>query len=392
MSCDNADPRGAEGQRRDRHDWDTVFTMTTAPLLDLWYFACLAEDLRPGRLTAKRFLGEPIVIGRTRAGNAFALRDICPHRAALLSAGRVLEAPHAQNGARDSNVHAEVECPYHGWRFRTHDGVCTHIPALPSDSDFEHERIRVRRYPLRERDGLVWVYMSSDPRFDGDPDVEPPDIAAGAEGPVGGGQIKFRTRETFKAHVDQAVIGLMDPAHGPYVHQSWFWRKPASAMDKTKAYEPSELGFTMVAHPPSSNSAVYQLLGGAPKTEISFRLPGVRVETITNDRHTVISATFVTPLDDATSETTHVIYWDTPVLSVLRPILAPLGRAFLRQDAGILALQQEGLAHDPNLLLVDDADALAKWYLRLKKEWVAARAENRAFVNPLEPATLRWRT
>ncbi len=361
--------------------------MITDALLDLWYFAALSEDIKPGALQAKSLLGEPVVLGRTRAGEPFALRDICPHRAALLSAGRVLE-PGAGASGTNGSAAPEIECPYHGWRFRVSDGVCTEIPALTSDSDFELNRIKVRRYPLREQNGQLWIYMPSNKHFEGEPDTEPMNIG----GDVDGGRIKFKTAETFNAHVDQAVIGLMDPAHGPYVHQSWFWRRPSSAHDKTKTYEPSELGFTMMAHRPSANSGAYKLLGGVPTTEIAFRLPGVRVETIQNDKHKVVSVTFVTPLDETRSETTHVMYWDAPILSLIKPVFAPLGRAFLRQDAGILTLQQEGLSHNPSLLLVDDADTLAKWYLTLKKEWLAASAEGRAFANPLAPATLRWRT
>ena len=56
-------------------------------LYDTWYFACLGRDLSPGRMSRHELLGEPVLIGRTKAGEAFALRDICPHRAAPLSAG-----------------------------------------------------------------------------------------------------------------------------------------------------------------------------------------------------------------------------------------------------------------------------------------------------------------
>jgi hypothetical protein len=34
----------------------------------------------------------------------------------------------------------------------------------------------------------------------------------------------------------------------------------------------------------------------------------------------------------------------------------------------------------------------AKWYYRLRKEWQAARTEQRAFVNPVPETTLRWRS
>ena len=53
-------------------------------------------------------------------------------------------------------------------------------------------------------------------------------------------------------------------------------------------------------------------------------------------------------------------------------------------------LQNPGLKADPGLLWIDDADRQAKWYQALKTEWAASRREGRAFVNPVEAATLRW--
>jgi hypothetical protein len=44
------------------------------------------------------------------------------------------------------------------------------------------------------------------------------------------------------------------------------------------------------------------------------------------------------------------------------------------------------------MMWIDDIDVQAKWYLTLKKEWAASRAEARPFRNPIEPRTLRWRS
>jgi len=57
-----------------------------------------------------------------------------------------------------------------------------------------------------------------------------------------------------------------------------------------------------------------------------------------------------------------------------------------------MTMQQAGLAHQPSLLLIDDADTQAKWYHRLKAEYVRARAEQRPFANPVKPRVLRWRS
>ena len=67
-------------------------------------------------------------------------------------------------------------------------------------------------------------------------------------------------------------------------------------------------------------------------------------------------------------------------------------RAFLRQDGRMVDLQNQGLRYDPGLIWIDDADRQAKWYQQLKREWAASRREQRPFVNPVEPATLRWRS
>jgi len=176
------------------------------------------------------------------------------------------------------------------------------------------------------------------------------------------------------------------------VHRQWWWRSGSSMHEKAKKFEPRTHGFAMAAHRPSSNSYGYKVLGGTPQTEIVFRLPGIRTEHITNEKHQVLSFTAVTPLSETQTEITQVFFWDFPLFDIIKPIVRPLARAFLKQDGDMVNLQQEGLKYDPNLMLIDDADQQAKWYHQLKREWVAAHDEDRDFVNPVEPVTLRWKS
>lgn len=341
---------------------------SAAPLREVWYYGLPSARLARGDMLARTILGEPVLIGRTRDGAAFALRDICPHRGIPLSCGTF-------DGA-------EIECRYHGWRFSA-AGSCTAIPSLIADQTFDPGRIRVAAYPVREQQGNIWVFVGENPA--GAPDVPTlPDL--GERGP----DIVETIR--LEASIDHAVVGLMDPAHGPYVHAAWWWRTRRSVHEKAKAFEPSPFGFTMVRHAPSSNSRAYRILGGKPETEISFRLPGVRVEHIRLGRHTVCNLTALTPIDDRATEITTALYWTQPWLSLLKPVIRPLVRTFLNQDRDVMTLQQAGLAHDPALMLIDDADTQAKWYHRLKNEYARARAETRPFVNPVKGRVLRWRS
>ena len=314
-------------------------------------------------------LGEPVVLGRGGDGRIFALRDICPHRGMPLSSGRLDQG--------------EIECCYHGWRFAA-DGSCTAIPSLVAGQQFDLAGVAVPRYPAREVQGNLWVFFGSDP-------TEAPEIPLLA----GFGEDAMpELIETmcFAAAIDHAVVGLMDPAHGPYVHNAWWWRSRHSVHEKAKAFVASPWGFTMSRHAPSSNSRAYRLLGGAPETEISFRLPSVRVEEIRAGHHAVTNLTALTPIDERTTEVNHCIYWTAPWLSALKPLLRPYVRTFLRQDRDMMERQQQGLRFDPVLSLIDDADTQARWYYRLKQEYRRARAEARPFVNPVKGRTLRWRS
>jgi phenylpropionate dioxygenase-like ring-hydroxylating dioxygenase large terminal subunit len=342
----------------------------TAPLQEAWYYAVPSRRLGRGKTLAKVMLGDPVLLGRDNNGAAFALRDLCPHRAMPLSFGRF-----------DGR---EIECCYHGWRFAT-DGACTAIPALIDGQKINLDRIRAARYPVREVNGNVWVYFGVDPgaapvipTFDGFAPDAPPQVAEAVR---------------FASGYDHAVIGLMDPGHVPFVHRSWFWRSGRAFAEKEKSFAPSPHGFTMERHRTSGNSRAYKLLGGgAMETEIAFTLPGVRVEQTRVGRHALVNMTAMTPIDDETVELNNCLYWTMPWLTPLRPVLLPFIRTFLGQDRDALGRQHEGLKYDPPLMLVGDADIQARWYRRLKREYLASRHENRPFKNPVERRALRWRS
>jgi phenylpropionate dioxygenase-like ring-hydroxylating dioxygenase large terminal subunit len=199
-------------------------------------------------------------------------------------------------------------------------------------------------------------------------------------------------RQVFPVPLDHTVVGLMDPAHGPFVHNIWFWRKPDSIHEKAKNYGPSRRGFTMFPHPPSRNGGLYKLIGGKPQTEIVFELPSLRYEFITAGKRKVLGFTACTPLTANETEVTQVFFWNMGWANLLKPVLQPVARIFLGQDRRIVTLQREGLKHDPRMMLIRDADVPAMWYFRIKKEWMAALDEGRPFVNPVSETTLKWRS
>jgi phenylpropionate dioxygenase-like ring-hydroxylating dioxygenase large terminal subunit len=348
-------------------------------LRDLWYFAATSAEVKRGAMFRREILGEPVVIGRDADGKTFALRDICPHRAVPLSAGRIISNDGVQT----------VECPYHGFRFGTGDGACKLIPSLVDGQNYEAGKIRVRHFPTSEANGVILIYVSADPRF---ADAPPPPPEFGLRDLR---EPKFVIHRIFAANMDNAVVGLMDPAHVPYVHSQWWWRPPSTGKKlKEKRFVPRERGWAIERHKPASNSLGYKILFGANAdvtTEISFMLPGFRWEVVETARARVFTLTCLTPENENSTRITQVTYWkNAPWLDVIKPILVLAGLEFLDQDGRMVNLQNEGLKYTPSMLWIDDIDVQAKWYLKLKREWMKSREEKRDFVNPIEPTTLRW--
>jgi phenylpropionate dioxygenase-like ring-hydroxylating dioxygenase large terminal subunit len=360
-------------------------TVTTPPktgitetgfLTDSWYLALPSSELKAGAQRRMIILGEPVVVGRTPNGDAFALRDVCPHRLVPLSAGRQIE----------TNGEWALQCPYHGWRFGT-DGVCRLMPSLTPDSPYDVSKVKVRRFPVHEAHGAVYLYCSHDPRTDGPPAVAPPDFGALPDTP------KFVIHDVFNAHMDDAVVGLMDPAHVPFVHNQWWWRPPSTGLrQKEKSFVPKPRGWAIDRHQPSSNSKLYRwIFGGDVQTEIHFQLPGYRWEIVSNDSARLLTLTCLTPEAPKRTRITQFTWWTgAPLLNLAIPFAKNGGATFLAQDGRMVDLQNQGMAHQKAMLWIDDIDVQAKWYQMLKREWTASRSEGRDFVNPIEPRVLKW--
>ena len=116
-----------------------------------------SKDTKP---FATRLWGEPLVIYRDSQGELVAMADVCPHRSAPLSMGKV------KNG--------KLACMYHGWEFGD-KGVCTDIPTLHTvDADGIEEKTNQGKIlsqvtkancgnhrAVAEHEGLVYVWRGN---------------------------------------------------------------------------------------------------------------------------------------------------------------------------------------------------------------------------------------
>jgi phenylpropionate dioxygenase-like ring-hydroxylating dioxygenase large terminal subunit len=355
--------------------------LETILLYDDWYPALRSELLRGRRMATAMLLDIPMVLGRRDDGQIFAMADSCPHRGIPLSYGWF-------DGKN-------VTCRYHGWEFEPCSGQCALIPSLTSRDKLDATRIYAAAFPCVEKDGFAWVYIpnpGSGRRPDGAPQRPVPEL------PKFGTKFKSaHLTADLPCNVDHGIIGLMDPAHGPFVHQAWWWRSRHSIHEKTKRFEPIAEGFRMSAHAPSRNSAPYKLLGvyGKPvETVIDFVLPNRRTETIRCGDKWFSSLTTVTPVTKSTCRIDVAAAWNVFYRVPLVTMVAKFfGKRFIAQDQVTMIQQAEGLRHNPHLMLIDDADKPAKWYLALKQARLDAEAKSAEPRHPITgPVELHWRS
>lgn len=345
------------------------------PLTGFWYPAVLSSTIKQGTMKAQTLLGMPLVICRDCDGGVAALQDLCPHRAMPLSFG-------CFDGQR-------IECSYHGWQFDL-KGTCRHIPSLIKGATLDPEKIGITTYPCRDQDGYVWVYVPDRigmtkpipdvPRL---PVLSQPHSLA-------------HISTTLNCTIDNGVVGLMDPAHGPFVHESVWWRRRDNIHEKAKMFEPIKNGFRMKASNSSRNTGPYKLLGlsGPITTTIDFILPSHRLELIQAGQWWVSTMSTVTPISQEECRIDFCAAWNClQWLPFTKSLFRIFARIFIEQDKRVMEQQSVGMKQIPAMMLIDDADTPARWYFKLK----AAHLKSRKYGVPLEhplkgPTTLRWRS
>lgn len=159
-------------------------------LLNDWHVVAYAPDVPEDRPVAARLLGEDIVLWRS-GGRVHAWRDLCVHRGAKLSLGKVTDA--------------SLACPYHGWVYNE-EGRCIHFPAHPEQMPPNTARATV--YQVQEKYDWIWICP-------GTPANEVPNFPQW-------GQAGFRVVHcgpyALAASGPRAIENFLDVTHFPFVH------------------------------------------------------------------------------------------------------------------------------------------------------------------------------
>ena len=159
-------------------------------LFNDWHVVGQSSDTPVGAVRPARLLGQDLALWRNKEGLR-AWKDLCLHRGAKLSGGRVQD---------DCLV-----CPYHGWNYDS-AGQCVRIPAHPSQPP--PTRARTTAYHVSERYGLVWVCLGTPTR----------DVPSFSEADDTSFRKVIAGPYLFKAHGPRVIENFLDVGHFPFVH------------------------------------------------------------------------------------------------------------------------------------------------------------------------------
>lgn len=157
-----------------------------------WYVIAASSELKRNKPLGFERFGKDIVLWRNDSGQPVAMLDLCPHRSAKLSVGRV------ENDC--------IECPFHGFSF-DQNGRCTLVP----ETNKAAPNLRVQTFPLREKHGFIWCWYGDEQAQVDLPWFETLDNA----------KWSFSEQATlWPAHITRCIENQLDYAHLPFVHKN----------------------------------------------------------------------------------------------------------------------------------------------------------------------------
>ncbi|WP_448628412.1 Rieske 2Fe-2S domain-containing protein [Geodermatophilus sp. URMC 64] len=296
--------------------------MSTNPLVrNGWYVGAWSDEV--GRTLMQRWIcGRPVCFYRLSDGSVNAIEDRCPHRRYPLSLGRL-----------EDDV---ITCNYHGYKIDG-SGTCVGVAEQP-----DTPRASVHRFPLVERDGIVWIWPGDADRAD---PADIPDVSwlSDENWTHVHGVVPLRSRQIL------LVENLLDLTHETFLHPGSIGNAAVAATPIDVTSEGNRVSFVRhmigIEAPPFYRSSMGVTTDIDRWQDGDFYAPGVFVLNIR-----------IAPTGTEEPEGFHmkVLYGMTPETETTTHDFFALGRDYRTDDAELSRFQlDQQLA-----VMQEDVDAL----------------------------------
>ncbi len=293
-----------------------------------WYAILEAREVQGKKpLHVKRF-GLPLVAWRKSQGQIVVMSDLCPHRRAKLSLGKIVED--------------EIECPFHGFRFGA-KGACQWIPEIEKAAP----GISVASYPVVENHGLIWLHW----RANEDTEVKPPWFTK-----VPKDLYSHQYSEIWPVHFTRSVENQLDYAHLSFVHRTSIGR----------FFQPTKKPFSEL-----EKKGLKYYFNESQKSFIEFLFPNIWLNHISSSY--MITVAFA-PIDEEHTKLylqVHRSFVTWPPFSWLINLSdIIMNRWVLSQDRRVVVSQEPG-----NTLEADEQLVGSDQFIRHFRKWLAGKTQ-----------------
>ena len=162
-----------------------------------WYAILPVAQIKLKPIAIAR-LGVDLVVWRDINQEIVVMQDLCPHRSAKLSLGKVCDG--------------QIICPFHGFRFSA-NGSCSYAPEF----DKPIPGLKVKTYKIQIAVGMVWINFGDD--------SEPLQIEALIDiNNEFKAKYSFISKIFWSSHITRCIENQLDYTHLPLVHHNTIGR------------------------------------------------------------------------------------------------------------------------------------------------------------------------
>jgi phenylpropionate dioxygenase-like ring-hydroxylating dioxygenase large terminal subunit len=312
-----------------------TYSKSCGVIYNQWYIILESKELKKEKLLRVKRFNENLVLWRNEKQEISCISDVCCHRGASLSCGRVI------NGS--------LECPFHGFIYNG-SGNVTSIPANGKNNPVP-ETMKVSSYKTFEKHGFIWLWWGEKSKIIEDPFFfeELNDFSYSG------------FKDHWNVHYSRAIENQLDVVHLPFVHKTTIGKGNKTLVNGPVVIREKELLTFYVFNIEDDGKSTplkpdeiedYQKL-----FHLSFYFPNIWQNYI-SDKIRAFAA-FV-PVDEENS-VIYIRYYQKMVrIPLLKELFNYIGKVFsviiLRQDKRVVTTQlpkKSGLRMDERLIMGD---------------------------------------
>lgn len=283
---------------------------------NMWYAIIGSKKINNNSIISLTRFGKRIVLFRDSHDELSCFEDVCAHRGASFSFGKVVDDC--------------IKCPFHGIEYDS-SGNCKLIPSEGFNSSKDFSRFHLKKYNIEEHEEIVYAWY-------GDSNPTPLDYFKDLDNSY----VYSELSDHWKVHYSRVIENQLDVSHLPFVHYNTIGRGNKTLVNGPKVVWTNEN--TLVT---SANNEVDT--GQTPKSEsesvikstnLTFKFPNMWVNSV-NDKIKIMA--YFVPVDDENTILTIRFYNKLTPFKFINKFIAFIGRCMNfrieRQDKKVVETQ-----------------------------------------------------